>query len=711
MKVAINKPGNFIRKFKNPIKVKGLNNLNKIGIKLVAISLALIIPIILLGTISYKQASEAVTTVAENSTIQTMKQSEKYLSVLIDNIESISMQIFTNADVQKYYSMEAEINAYELITARGNVDKFLSGIYMANKYIADIVIVANNSKTYTTSGYSNYQLTLDSIIGTANLKEIIDAGGKAFWLGSHPEIDNKRTNYTSMKYPMSLVRPIKNLSTGELLAMLYIDIKSDIIKNLLEEIQLGNNSEIHLISPDNQDVYHIFSEENSNDTHDVNIHEQDFFQSIRNGEEVSGSFIHGYKGKDHLITFYKIGKTGFIILGVVPLSELYSQTRRIAVFTTVLVIIAVLFSIVLGSITALSMNKSINSIIKSITKAASGDLTEIPQTKRRDEFGVLTKSIAYMIQNMSNLIKQTMIISNRVKEYAITVSDTSQQVSAVSQEVSRAIQEISEGAASQANDAEQSVLYMSNLAEGINNVYESATVIDDVSKKALDLTQVGLVSVEDLNKKAGETTAIINTIISDIQALDSNSKIIGKIVKVIDEIADQTNLLALNAAIEAARAGDAGRGFAVVAGEVRKLAEQSLNATREIGEIIASNQEQTSKVYQRAIASQDILNSQNEAVENTVATFNNIASHMQLLHEKLEDILARITQIGEEKDLSLQSIQNISAVSEETAASTEEITASTQEQLSSIEQLAANAYELGQEAQKLSDEINKFKIL
>jgi len=226
----------------------------------------------------------------------------------------------------------------------------------------------------------------------------------------------------------------------------------------------------------------------------------------------------------------------------------------------------------------------------------------------------------------------------------------------------------------------------------------------------MDYTQKGISSIDELSKKANETTNITSKIVNDIRSLEEHSKSIGKIIGVIGGISDQTNLLALNATIEAARAGEMGRGFAVVADEVRKLAEQSMNSTQEIREIIEETQLKTTEVVEIAKKSEEIVSTQNQAVTNTIAVFQNISSSMERLTAKVTEITSGIADMIKNKDEALLAIQNISAVSQQTAASTEEVTASTQEQLSSIEELSSYAEELSETSKKLSESISKFKI-
>lgn len=705
----------FKRNVAKPSKSSG--SFFSIRIKLISAFMITIIPIILLGAISYNKASTAIDKAtktiedtSKNSTLQTMEKTNEYLELLLSNIDTVSMQIFTNQDVQTFLSADSESteNTYEMLNTRRDVEQMISSFTMSSKIISDIVIVADNI-SISSSNYSLYDFKLDNLKDTPMFKRVEAGGGKLVWLGKHEELDSNSTN-KQVRYSMSAARILKNMGNQNTIGILFIDLKLDVVENLLKKLNLGKGSEVHLISPDGRDISSVQADQTEGVQEATDISKQDFYQSVLKSEEGHGSSDIAINGKKYLMSYSRLGSTGYMLIGLMPSQKLSSAAGDILISTVILVCFAAAFAIIIGLYMAMGMGRTINRIISTAGLAASGDLTVNPVSRRRDELGMLTKSIASMIANMRQLILQASDIAQKVDVSAGTVATTSQQVSAVSHEISRAIQEISQGASAQAEDAEQGSVKINELASKINEVSVNAKAIEAFSKDTMNLTQQGLSSIEDLNRKARETTSTAKAIITDIQALDGHSKSIGKIVKVISGIADQTNLLALNAAIEAARAGEMGRGFAVVADEVRKLAEQSMAATREITSIINETQNQTTHAAERAVLTEEILKSQDQAVNDTLAIFKKISSSMEQLVKKVEQIMTGVEEMDQNKEYTITAIQNISAVSEETAASSEEVTASTQEQLSSIEELAAYAQELGDAAKNLSESISKFKV-
>lgn len=689
-----------------------LNNIKNVGIhsirvKLICVFIILIIPIYILGTQSHYLASKTIEEITHASTIETMQQTNKYISLILKTVEDVSMQILSSSMLQDLFGSNLDRSSYEAMQLKQEANSFVSGLAQNNDFISGISLLVDKKDSITTGYINTYNLDWNAVKEAEWYKNVVSANGKNTWIGSHPEID---ATTSATNYIFSSARLYKNIATGKQVGVLIVDVNIKSIEEVLKGVKLGESGELHLITPDGKDI--SFSDENETNNEETikYIKNEEFFATIQEDTSQCSWLYADYEGQEHLVIYNKLGNTGFTLVGLIPVSELMEASEQIRGTTFNLVVIAALIALGFGLYLSTSMGNTIGQLVAVAGRAANGDLTTTPKSRRKDELGILTSSVSTMIENMRGLIEQAVSISQKVSNSSTTVAATSEQLSASSQEVTRAIQEISQGATEQASEAEHGVARMEELASRINELSNSANIISTVSMKTMELTKQGLSSIEDLNKKSSETTDITYSILENIQTLEENSHSINKIIKVIDGIADQTNLLALNAAIEAAHAGEMGKGFAVVANEVRKLAEQSMAATREIASIIKSVQEQTKLTVQKAIAAQDIVKSQNQAVDIAVSAFENIAASMDTLADKINEIMNRISEMDDYKNHTITAMQNISAVSQESAASIQEVTASTEEQLSGIEELAAFAQELSETADELSKTIGKFKI-
>lgn len=668
--------------------------------------LAFLVPavlIVIFGIVSYSNTSGTVTNLATRLSETAMQNSGKYLDLLTQAIQFQAEQICTDVDVQTYFTKKWHTNDInEVRTQADTAEKVNNRLISAttfNKDISSVMILSavdSCSSFYTTT-------TFDEIDGADFVETLKANPSKGLWLGWHREYDSVNEN-TLKNYSLTYMKLICNPVSKEIVGLLAIDLKPEVISDLVSDIELGDNKQIYVITPDGKVILNGTTMENSD------IVNEEFYGKIQTSGKSSGTETVSYQDSRFLASYYKIADTGIVLLGMIPESNIASASRTVIITTVVMVAAAAVIALATGYFMADSMRRTINLILGVSEKAASGDLSSNITSKRRDEFGKLTASINIMISSMRALIEQVRNVSDNVFASANTVSASSEHAAMATNEISKAIQEITAGAAAQAEDAESGVSKINELAEKINAVADGVKEMDNLAKNTMQWTNTGISAVTDLESKANETTAISKEIISDIHELAQHSKSIGEIINVIRNIADQTNMLALNAAIEAARAGDAGRGFAVVAEEVRKLAEQSMKSAREISEIIENTQKKTEKTVKRATETESILNSQNMAVRSTISVFQNITNSMNDLSEKVGQIIRMISEMEGNKNQAIEFIQNISSVTEETAASSEEVTASVEEQVGVIEDLSAKADDLRKIAADLQESVKKFKL-
>lgn len=244
----------------------------------------------------------------------------------------------------------------------------------------------------------------------------------------------------------------------------------------------------------------------------------------------------------------------------------------------------------------------------------------------------------------------------------------------------------------------------------MNEATSGGNKIKSASTEVLSLTEDGNKLMKESQEQMGLINQIMKSSVNKVNGLDDQTKQISRLVKVIKEIADQTNLLALNARIEAARAGEHGRGFAVVADEVRKLAEQVSYSVSDITKIVGGIQSESNSVAVSLQTGYAEVEKGTEQIQLTGQTFQKIYEAVNSMSTNVSDISHDLEQVSINSSHMNQSIGNIAAVSEESAAGIEQTSASMAQTNHSMEEISDNAQSLSELAEQLNEMIIKFKL-
>ena len=391
------------------------------------------------------------------------------------------------------------------------------------------------------------------------------------------------------------------------------------------------------------------------------------------------------------------------------LAFINEQIRIVVIIVVVLLIASIAISFV-------SINKLANTITKEeklVQALAEGDLNiqvDPAIARRSDELGDMGRSVGSLAAKLREIVGSFQQSAHELNEAGASLDSMASQSSTATDEISRAVEEISHGAVSQAEEIESASGQIAAMGAVIEDIVSNVKNLSEASESMTSAGNASLETMQKLSDSNDRTSHAINNIGEQIQLTNESIKKISVATELITSIASQTNLLSLNASIESARAGEAGRGFAVVATEIQKLAVQSNDAAVEIQQIIGNLITESQKTMNEMQDAEVLMREQQEKLGDTKEKFDEVNVGIDVSKEQTQQIRVYVDSCDSARAAVIDVITNLSAISQENAASAEETTASMEELNATINVLAGEAVKLKEIAAQLKEEMSFFRV-
>lgn len=637
-----------------------------------------------------------------NTTILTIENSVEVLSTLLSadlNLEQLKKD--------KNYVSDYEKNIQKIVkevgqTTSGNMSTYF---YLNPELTGEV----HGAWYADTQNNKNFEAQpLESIESFTPNNEDMEwyygpvKAGKALWLQPYEDPHLKI-------YMISYVKPIYQGQT--LIGVLGMDINFDYFKESVTNTKVLDTGYATLLN-ENYDV--LVS---------PTLKQGDNFATVENGslksvtEELSknesGIVDYKFRGIDKTLAYKKLSN-GYIFMVNVPQSELLATMNKLTTIVGSLTLLGILLSIIVAQVVSRRITLPILKVTEVIDKTSKLDLTHDSTLQglstQNDEIGVMVNAITNMRNLLRNIVENLKAYSNSTAEYAQNFVIVTNDVSESLNSISSATEDLAKGSTQQATISQDGLSQLLNLSEEIDIITNSTNIVREALTNTTNSSENAKSSINNLKKQFDINNDLTKDVTVSIDLLADKSGTIGQILNTIKYIAEQTNLLALNAAIEAARAGEQGKGFAVVADEIRHLSEQTSTSTKDIEKIIKDIQIDINDAKNKIDNSNNLVDDSNEALRMTSEAFDLINNEIKKSYDHIASLISGVENMSKNKNLVVNSIQEISAIIEESTAATEEVAALVENQSNTIQDICDTSDKLNELATKLDDTVKDFKI-